>query len=322
MVRNRNVSVMDYNVYLGANLNLILQTTRAQLPPLATELLQQFLANNFPLRARSIAQEIKKTSPDLIGLQEMSRVELIPFIGTSAPRVTYDFLTILLRALRQQGLNYRPIAVGNNFSGRSLSTTGYLIRTLDRNVILARVNAPFTYSNVQNNTFSTNLVTTVGGQRTVVNLGWSSVDVRAYGTVFRFVNTRLQSSAAAAPIRMAQATQLIQSLNRRAIPTILVGDFKSDANINAPTYRQFLQAGYTDAWRVGGRGVGNTCCQNFNLLNTQSTLSQRVDYILYRPRRRLNLLGIGRVGISQRSRTPPLWPSLYAGLVARFRLTP
>ncbi|WPC39541.1 hypothetical protein [Clostridium sp. JS66] len=68
---NVKLSVMTWNVYLGAELTPLFTTCSAeQIPELATQVFRQFLATNFPERAKVIANQIDLKKPDIIGLQE------------------------------------------------------------------------------------------------------------------------------------------------------------------------------------------------------------------------------------------------------------
>src|SRR3954465_7992602 len=65
------VKVMTRNLYLGADLSPGIQATNLQeLVNGAGQILNQVDANNFPGRAKGLAQEIRTAKPDLVGLQE------------------------------------------------------------------------------------------------------------------------------------------------------------------------------------------------------------------------------------------------------------
>jgi hypothetical protein len=68
---DRQVTVMTRNLYLGTDLNPIL--TAPSLPALLVAVgagWAQVQANDFPARARALADEIADSRPDLVGLQE------------------------------------------------------------------------------------------------------------------------------------------------------------------------------------------------------------------------------------------------------------
>jgi hypothetical protein len=64
------VKVMSRNLYLGADLGPGMNATNLQeLVNGAGQILNQVDANNFPVRAKGLAKEIKQTGPDIVGLQ-------------------------------------------------------------------------------------------------------------------------------------------------------------------------------------------------------------------------------------------------------------
>ena len=67
------VRVLTRNLYLGANLDSILQAKSFHEAFLAVEAdWAQVQANDFPTRARAIAREIAQTRPDFVGFQELT----------------------------------------------------------------------------------------------------------------------------------------------------------------------------------------------------------------------------------------------------------
>ena len=108
---NLRVSFLTWNIYQGFDVAPVFTASPEQLPEVVTQVFRQFLATNFPVRAKAIAKAIASEKPDLIGLQEAVRVELIiPTFRT----VTYDFIEILLEALEERGLKYEVAARNNN----------------------------------------------------------------------------------------------------------------------------------------------------------------------------------------------------------------
>ena len=72
-----------------------------------TQVFRQFLATNFPVRAKALARAIASKKPAFIGLQEAEVITLtIPTFGT----VTYDFVELLLEELENRGLHYKVAA--------------------------------------------------------------------------------------------------------------------------------------------------------------------------------------------------------------------
>jgi len=71
-VQPRTITVMTRNLYLGANLDPILQAKSFPdaLGAVATRW-QLVQANDFRVRARAIAHEIQTARPDVVGFQEL-----------------------------------------------------------------------------------------------------------------------------------------------------------------------------------------------------------------------------------------------------------
>ena len=129
------LSIMTWNIYIGAELTPLLRATPKQIPKLVTEVFRQFLANDFSKRAKAIARQIILKQPDIIGLQEAALWELIP---PYSQRVVYDFVHILLCELKYRGLFYKVAAQNKNLEASLPSSLWNLIRLTDRDVILVR----------------------------------------------------------------------------------------------------------------------------------------------------------------------------------------
>jgi hypothetical protein len=103
---NLRVSFLTWNIYQGFDVTPLFAASPEQIPEVVTQVFRQFLATNFPVRAKAIAEAIASEKPDFIGLQEAVRVELIiPTFRT----VTYDFIEILLEALDERRMKYEII---------------------------------------------------------------------------------------------------------------------------------------------------------------------------------------------------------------------
>ena len=80
--------------------------------------------------------------------------------------------------------------------------------------------------------------------------------------------------------------------------------------------------GFVDAWAEEGSGPGFTCCQDDDLLNAESHLSDRRDFVLF-TNGSFQATDAELVGANPADRTPSrLWPSDHAGVVAKLRLAP
>ncbi|WP_432663667.1 endonuclease/exonuclease/phosphatase family protein [Wukongibacter baidiensis] len=311
--RRKRLSIITWNIYFGADLNPLINTTPEEVPEAVTEVFNQFKQTNFPARAKSIAKQICKARPDIICLQEVA----VWTVQSPTSLDVIDFLDILLGDLKKLGLDYNIVAINRNFKSRLPSSTDDMIGILDRDVILTSSKSPLKFSNIQESNFETNLVVPVGGQPFTVLRGWSSVDICLYNQKFRLVNTHLEANST--EIRFAQANELLNGPGVTDLPLLFIGDFNSDAESDeSPTYDLLIESGFTDAWDIEGRGPGFTSAQARNLLNPISTLSERIDLILFRDS--FDVKRINRVGDRQRDRTPcGLWPSDHAGVVAKLK---
>lgn len=328
-----SLKVMSRNIYLGADLSpLFTVTTVPELIAADTAMFAIVQETDFPARAELLAAEIMAAAPHLVGLQEVSlwRTQA-PSDGSTSPNaedVAYDFLATLLAELADLGGQYEVVASIDNFDGEIpiQGTSGLLdLRLTDRDVILARTDLPpseLAISNAQSNNFGTNAVIAnpVLGDLTILR-GWTAVDVTRKGITARVVNTHLE--AIAPPIQIAQSDELLAGPLETSLPTVLLGDLNSDAygggtpgQTDTPTYQNMLDAGFADAW-PGGRGqdASYTCCQNEDLMNEASHLSERIDFVLTRGK--ITAQSATRLGADPAVRTPSgLWPSDHAGVAA------
>ena len=101
------LKVMDWNIYIGANVDIILSAENE------LDLLMKVAAaydtlqmTNFPERAQAIAKQVVKFKPHVIALQEVSLIQRFE-PGNPYPVDQLDFLSIMLNALTANGLNYQ-----------------------------------------------------------------------------------------------------------------------------------------------------------------------------------------------------------------------
>jgi endonuclease/exonuclease/phosphatase family metal-dependent hydrolase len=254
------VKVMTRNLYLGADLTPALQASSlSALGDAAGEIFDQVQENNFPVRAKGLAQEILKKSPDLVGLQEAAlwRTDptckyFVPPGPYTATHVAYDYVKLLLAQLNRGKQRYRVVVTEPEFDFETEANTDGSpdhscdedVRLTMRDAILARVHDGVQTKNVKAGHFKVLYVPKLLGLLTVpVDRGWVSADVTVRGSrPFRFVDTHLESfdSQASNPtngpdvgpgqVRQAQARQLVQKGGPATgkLPVILVGDLNSD----------------------------------------------------------------------------------------------
>lgn len=306
------LSIMSWNIYLGSDLTPILTATSEELPQRVTEVFRQFLATNFSMRAKAIASEIYRKAPDIIGLQEAALWELIP---PNSNKVKFDFVDIILNILSSWGMKYKLVVENQNFKFELPDFSGNLISLKDRDVMLVRDLDHISVTKKQKDNFKTNLEFQIAGEPFTFLRGWSAIDVCIHGDIFRVVNTHLDPDLQ--EIQVAQANELLMGPGKTNLPLIFIGDFHSNANNGDETYENLIATGFKDTWTTAGNPIGFTYSQDFDLLNSQTTLTERIDLILFKNINNLKLVKTELVGETQANRTfTALWPSNHAGITS------
>ena len=285
------IRAMTRNLYIGADTFRILAPVSSELEflLLTGDIVDTALQSKFQDRAKLIANEIKKTKPHVVGLQEVTRLTGIPLSADPTLFPDIDFLAVLEAELAARGLNYVvpggaiasnadvfipalvPVAPGVRLP--------FLINLLDRDVILVRGDVAF--SNADSGNYFNNAVIMVGGGAIEFIRGWGSVDIDFGGQSYRFLNTHLEvnTSVGAATIQAVQALELLQvtldlgtggtpvglsilevlAATFGPLPLVLAGDFNSDPNgpcihllcgLGIGTPYEMLSAGFLNAWAL------------------------------------------------------------------------
>lgn len=337
------VTVMTWNVYVGADLEKILTATSdTQLVRLVTEAFYTVIATNFPERAGAIADQVARFRPHLIGLQEISTIyRQSPgdfLVGNPLPAndVVFDYLQILLDTLEAHGLHYEVAGQVKNFDVEMpmLNQQTYQlddVRVQDYEVVLARRGVGF--SGVTQLNYQARLELNFLGMPIELPCGYVALNARVGHKTYRFVSTHLQATSmdpALVFIQLAQAQELVADLEDEKDPVIVVGDFNSPAP-DGDTYQFMLDNGYVDTWTRNlnpYEGEGLTNPHEWHLMNPEVNFYQRIDFIFARNNIPISdEPAIGPVvatvvGDEQQDRTTPtgLWPSDHAGIVARLYL--
>jgi endonuclease/exonuclease/phosphatase family metal-dependent hydrolase len=338
---NTKVTVMTRNVYHGVDAEFA-QTIAAQSPGQffikVAAVFDGYHQRNFPERAAGLAAEIEETKPDVVGLQEVVKVRTGPPDGpaTLAEDVSLDYLQILLEELQARGLHYELVVESFNWDmeapadKNSDGRPDFDLRHTDRVAMLIRTdgNSDLKVLGTNSGHFQTDsnckLPTRLLGPIEIVR-GWTSVDLSIQGKSVRFINTHLDGDCSDPAIQRAQAQEIldgpVQEAKDKNLPVVLLGDLNSKADgSGTPTYADLLEVGFSDAWAEVGRGSGFTCCQDDDLLNKVSHLSDRRDFVLF-GNGTFQTTEVKVVGASPADRTPSgLWPSDHAGVVAKLRL--
>jgi hypothetical protein len=325
-----DLRVMTYNVDEGTDFIEISQANNATQFLIAVgQTITQVRATNPPERMRAVAKQIIAAAPALVSLQEVdqwSTGQFDPTTQTCGPvAVEFDMIQELLDSLVAQGGHYQVAVRTHQYDfpptpGLISPSTFLCVQVFDDNVILTRTDldrSQFQWSNPQSGQFQ-NIVSLPTPIGTVpLPRVWSSVDVTFHGRMFRFINTHLESFNS--NIREAQGAELLTGPANTPLPIVVA----MDANAQAfpfpqdPTYRDFINAGYHDAWsEIFPFEPGLTCCQAQFVNNPLSQLYQRTDLILTLGS--VEAQNIALFGADPSTRTPGgLWPSDHAGVAAQ-----
>jgi endonuclease/exonuclease/phosphatase family metal-dependent hydrolase len=306
--------VGTYNVYLGADLGLLLGSrSEEDLAANQAEVERQLGVTAFPERAAAVARVLAAQHLDLVGLQEVCCWRL-------DGRPLWDFAAELLGCLEEAGTPFDLVSHQPTFggSGRTRAGDGVVTLSLEgHNSVLRRRDSPVRVEETGDGLFvGAYTVPGPGSADVTIARGWCgarcSVDGRA-GTDFWFLDTHTE--AYDAPSRDEQRDEMLDALPSTDLPTLLVGDF------NATPAEVGMPADFADAWAVCGNGEGPTaatCCQGADLSHEDSRLRDRIDYVWVRD---AAVVDCWRFGADPADRTEKgLWPSDHAGVAAEVTL--
>jgi endonuclease/exonuclease/phosphatase family metal-dependent hydrolase len=262
------VKVMSRNIYLGADISAGIGATSLQdLADRAGDIAHQVDDNDFSTRAKGLAAEIRKKSPDLVGLQEGAwwrrstcALVLNPVATEDYSEENNNFVDQLLAEINKGKPHYRVAMVQPefdfetpvNYDGDTETGTdlgGGLVQGCDFNARLTMQDAILVkkgvkVSNPQGAHYDTLLQVSVGGIPVNVTRGWNSVDAKVEGAPkVHFVDTHFEAfdnqpsnhtnqntDVGNGEIREAQADELagVGGPLESDLPTILLGDLNSD----------------------------------------------------------------------------------------------
>lgn len=316
-----HISAMTRNLYIGADVDKVIAALASPDPtddiPALLAALAVLQATDFPTRAAAIAGEVAINHPDVIGLQEVSRLD-VDLTAFGIPAVVHqDFLAILLSALEAKGLHYRVAASIQNTAAAPIPG----ISLVDFDVLLVRDGRVSVGPDVVARNYSNNIGAVAPGV-TIIR-GWVAINATIDGHPYTVASTHLESGSAPGldQLRAAQVSELAASL-AGATRVVVLGDFNDIPG--SLMYQVMTGAGYADTWgELRPRQPGYTCCQVEDLSNQVSVLDQRIDYVFARgaggPHGRL-LGEIRLVGNQPHDRVAGpahrIWPSDHAGLAA------
>lgn len=317
------VVVMTRNMYVGADLDAVIAALVSPDPeddqPALATAIQTLLANDLTTRANALADEIARYRPHVVGLQEVSTIDIT--IPPMSLDLHQDFLATLLGALNLRGLSYRVGAANLNF--RLTGILGMPVNLQDSDVLL--VDDRVEVLSGSGAVFSCGQLCLPLGFGTIQR-GWVRVDARVAGRPVTFVSTHPESGDQS-PIPLIRAGQIAElaGLLGSTAPVVLMGDLNDVPG--SDTYAVLQQAGFTDVWQAIGSGDGNTCCHSATL--DGGSMVKRIDYLMVRGDIALDhqTARVIRFGVDAQERvTAPgdraIWPSDHAGLVAVLPLRP
>jgi endonuclease/exonuclease/phosphatase family metal-dependent hydrolase len=234
--------------------------------------------------------------------------------------------------LVRKGLSFQKLA-GNHVPGNA--STG-LCGVLIENPIDSPSLPEFLLSQVSQDGCTYSVVGSVQSPigPIAIERGFVGIDVRVDGKNYRIVNTHLEirqpdpTQPASAIIQSLQAAELAQTL---AMTTpadrtlITLGDFNSSPEDEplggiTPPYEVLASAGLTDAWLRKLVSFtdpdGFTCCQNADLANPTSLLSERIDLIWVGSGGPFQALAVVTGRVPLLSSTAPRWASDHGGVAS------
>ncbi|KAB7743816.1 hypothetical protein GA707_09985 [Nostocoides sp. F2B08] len=352
------ITMMTRNVYLGADINRPIQAAlAAQAAGGTTPQIVGALANgsavtravvdqtDFTVRARLLADEILRTSPDVIGLQEVALWRSGPLelgaIGVpNAQTVDYDFLRLLLDELNSDRPLYRAEVIGlradvesPSFFANPAEAGARDVRLTMRDVILVRDTPSLRVTGEHDEIYDANLSLGVLGVTFAFDRGYQWVDVRAGGRDFRVVNSHFE--AFSSNIALAQARQLVDEATAEDRSTVILCDCNSDPlderiktgigdTVPHKAAYDFITQTYTDQWLQWAPAEdGWTSGLNETVDEVPPSWTHRIDMVFGRTADG-GPLGVDRgevtgTELSDRDPATGLWPSDHAGVVLRLR---
>lgn len=342
------VKVMTRNLYLGADLGPAINAASTDdFINKNGQILRDVDTNNFKVRARGLANEIKKVSPDLVGLQEVALWRTGPVdLGApvtknfTAATVHVDYLAELMSQLNKGKKRYRIVNVQQEFDFEApadyngvpgdgtlpgINSNGEINGRLTmRDAIIAKVKAGVKTKNLKSGNFSTIYKPDISGIPVEVQRGWLSADVKVRkGKWTRFVNTHLEAFGEP-QIREAQAKELIAPggpLRSGKLPSILVGDLNSDDDTvsgdDPLAYNALKKGGLVDR----GTQKPMSCCIKSGILTAGNgsvkNFDHYIDHIMTNKPNRVKRL---KTGVTGRKIVSGYWNSDHAGVWSNLRI--
>jgi endonuclease/exonuclease/phosphatase family metal-dependent hydrolase len=319
--RRPRLAVMSRNLYVGADVDAVIAAQASPDPnddfPTLLQAISVLQETAFPTRAEALAREVARYQPHVIGLQEVTDLD-IDLTGIGIPvSISLDFLAILQDQLARRGLNYVVAAQVTNIQAAPFPG----ISVIDRDVILIDASRVTLGSFKIEQNFSNNIGVVAPG--VTIKRGWVAVEAIVGGRNYVIANTHLESGSAPGldQLRAAQVLELVTTLGTAA-PAVVLGDLNDVPG--SLMHQVMVGAGFADTWAALRPGTeGYTCCHQSNLANQVHGFTQRIDFVFTRglgPTSDWVRGKVDRVGETPSDRIAGpdhrIWPSDHAGLVA------
>ncbi|MDH4045985.1 MAG: endonuclease/exonuclease/phosphatase family protein [Gemmatimonadota bacterium] len=328
------VSVMSRNAYVGADVDAVIAALGTEDPTDDFDALMLAIGTivntDFPARAQAFADEIVAARPHVVGIAEISLIDIdLTPLGMNID-FTLDFLPILQAALAQRGLDY---AVGAKVKNIDVSVAGGLVQLVDYDVVLYDAEH-VQWQTVWADHFTNNIPPDMLPPGLVLKRSWIWGRATIGPNTIHIVSTHPESGGDGIPehplsqLRAGQAFEIVAALEGVS-PVVLMGDLNDQPG--SPLYQVFSGAAFTDVWTALRPGeVGNTCCHEYDLSNATANFTKRIDYVFARGMRHPGgdypKSFIALVGDDPADRVTgpayPIWPSDHGGLVAEFFVPP
>jgi endonuclease/exonuclease/phosphatase family metal-dependent hydrolase len=340
------ITVMTRNIYVGTDVDMVMMaTTPEEVLLLSTQAFQMLLSTNFAGRAELLANEIQKTKPDLIGLQEVTLFCMQSpgdlMVGGTAPATQpfLDYLGILLNALSSRGLDYKvagiiedtdvevPVIMEVDENGNPALINDF--RMTDYDVVLAKNGVKI--DKVESANYQARY--DIPSMGATILRGYVVVDTKIKNRHYRFVSTHLEPAVSPEllQVQMGQVMELTSILQDNSLPQIVVGDFNAEYPAS-PIYDYMIDNGYIDVWIqnwIQNDPDGFTYGHDLDLRNAEANFNKRLDYIFVKDSDRQKwtdpfyALVIGKEPWNRFKCEDGslLWPSDHGGVVAKLNLS-
>lgn len=312
-VQSQGITTMTQNMYVGADLDAVIAAlvspdTSDDFPALLNGI-QTLEVTDYPARAGAMAAEIARARPDVVGLQEVSQIDItLPGLVD----LHIDFLPLLLDSLTTRGVHYVEASSVLNI----VATPVPGIALHDRDVMLVNPDR-VSVTAAAGNSYAANIGVVAPGVE--LKRGYVIVQATVAGQDVTFASTHLESGDAPgiAELRAAQAIELTSALPAGE-PAYVMGDFNDVPG--SPAYQVMQGAGLIDTWgSLKSQQLGFTCCETPDLGTQTPVFNQRIDYVWSSLPVSNGSAKIERVGERPGDRVAGpahlVWPSDHAGLV-------